>query len=666
MSKVLFIVESPNKIKTLNKILPSNYIVVASVGHIRSIPHKGLNIDVNNNFEPVFEISYDKKDVVKKIKEHASKADEIILATDEDREGEAIAWHIYELFNKSCQSKCKRVTFDSITKSEVEKSLKKKRDIDMDLVYAQHARQILDRLVGYKISPILWFSVKSGTSAGRVQSIALKIVCEREKEIQEFKPTDFWYIDAILNHKNGEFSARAVTKDKDNRYLDEKLSDKDLKDLKKSTFMMNKVDKKEKKSNPYPPFDTPSMLQAATAVYKWPVKKTTAIAQKLYEQGLLTYIRTDSYNISPEAISEVRSFMKQSFDKKYIPEKPNIYKKKSKAASQEAHECIRPTDSNNKGDNIFDSDEKKLYTLVWKRFVASQMTPMILDTVTYSVKASCGKNLIAKGQTVKFDGWSKVYSFSKTQENELPYIEEKEKLDLKDIKKTKHTTQPPPRYNEASLVKKLESEGIGRPSTYSSIMESIKKRGYVDFAKGKSGSLSATELGMQIFTFLDKHFNDFIMDMSFTANMEDDLGLIASGKKNHLEILQKTYEILMDEIKKARSKDNKIKKDDISTGEKCSVCKKGFIVQKSGKFGDFFACNQYPKCKTVFEKNGDDYKVKEKKSFKKTGKKCPQCKKGDLIERKNKRDGNIFYGCSSYPKCKYTEATKNEKDLMDV
>lgn len=672
----LFIVESPNKIATLKKILGSEYVIKASVGHVRSIPKKGINIDIKNNFTPTFEVSSDKRQVVKDLKEAAAKADEIILATDEDREGEAIAWHIYDLFNKECKSKCKRATFTSITKDAVLKAIANKRDIDMDQVHAQQARQILDRLVGYKISPLLWFSIGSGTSAGRVQSIALKIVAEKEKEIQDFKPTDFWHIDALLSAEKGEFWAKVATKDKDNRYLDEKLSLDDLEKLKKSQFSVLDIDRKEKKSSPNPPFDTSSMLQAATSICKWSVKKTTMVAQKLYEGGLLTYIRTDSFNISEEALTDVRSLIKNSFDNNYLPSKPNLYKKKSKASAQEAHECIRPTHCENCGDDIVDNDEKKLYKLVRNRFISSQMTPMVMDTVVYTIEASCGKELIAKGQTIKFDGWSKHYPYLNAQENDLPIVNKKDKLNLNDIKHSKHTTQAPPRYNEASLVKKLESEGVGRPSTYSSIMDSIKKRGYVENAKTSKGALAATDLGMRAYEFLQSNFKDFFMDIHFTAQLEDQLGDIADHKKEYLSVIQATYDILQSEIKKAKANDKENpRKSDVTTGEKCEKCEKGFIVKKHGKFGDFFSCDQYPECKTIYVANDDGtFRIKQSVKPKLTGRICPDCKKagrdGQLLERKNKKDGNIFFGCSLFPKCKFIESgqkgnNKTKEDAED-
>ncbi len=666
----LFIVESPNKMATLSKILGQDYKVMASVGHIRGIPKKGLNIDVKNNFAPTFEISADKKKVVKELKEAASKADLILLATDKDREGEAIAWHIYDLLNQECKKKCKRVTFDSITKDAVLKGINNQRDIDMDQVHAQQARQILDRLVGYKISPVLWFSVGSGTSAGRVQSIALKFICQREKEIIDFKPTDFWYIDALLQSKNGDFWAKVVTKDKDNRYLDEQLSKNDLEKLNKSKFSVEAIDLKEKKTNAYAPFDTSSMLQAATSNFGWSVKKATMLAQKLYESGLCSYIRTDSFNISDEAMTEVRNYIEKTIDKTYLPSQPNVYKKKSKASAQEAHECIRPTHCDNTGSLIEDTDEKKLYELIRSRFIACQMKPMIMDTVSYTIKADCGNILVAKGQTIKFDGWSKVYKYTNTQETELPIVKEGEGLDLKDIKMTKHTTQPPSRYNEASLVKKMESEGVGRPSTYSSIMESIQKRGYVEKIKGK-GALGSSELGMKVFDFLELNFKDFFMDIGFTASMEDDLSHIADGDKDYLSVIQSIYEILQEEVKKVKTNDkNAQKNEDATTGEKCKVCEEGFIVKRHGKFGDFFACNKYPTCKTAYlEIEEGQFKIKEKKVSKSTGNPCPECKKkgmkGELLERSNKRDGSVFFGCSLYPKCRYTFSPPKESNGVD-
>lgn len=528
----------------------------------------------------------------------------------------------------------------------------------MDLVNAQKARQILDRLIGYKISPILWFTIGSGTSAGRVQSIALKLVCQKEVEIKNFKPQDFWYIDALLKCNKGEFWARVVTKDKDNRYLDDKLSSDDLEKLKKATYKLDDIERNEKCIKAYPPFDTSSLQTSGSSLFGWSVKKTATLAQALYEQGKVTYIRTDSYHISEDALKEVRGFIKDKYESKYLPDSPIVHAKKSKSAAQEAHECIRPTSIVELGDDIADSDEQKLYKLIRDRFIACQMNPMIVDTLIYKVAASTKHTLIARGQTIKFDGWTKAYKYSKTEETILPEASKGENLDLKDIKRTKHTTQPPSRYNEGSLVKKMEGEGVGRPSTYPSIMESIQKRGYVQKNK-KGGALEATELGMRVFNYLDPNFNTFFMNIGFTAKLEDSLDEVAEGKKGFLDVIKSTYEVLQEEIKKAKG--NAPQKSDVTTGEKCSICEKGFVVQRHGKFGDFFACDQYPTCKTVFVKGEDGkFKIKEKKVLKITDRSCPDCQKegreGKLVERKNKADGSAFYGCTLYPKCKYSES----------
>jgi DNA topoisomerase-1 len=651
----LFIVESPNKCSKLRKFLGSDFKLAASVGHIRAIPPKGMNIDIKGGFIPVFEVPSDKKKVVKELQSLAKEADTIYLATDPDREGEAIAWHIYDVLDAKSKKKCTRVTFNEISKSAVEKSLKDAREINMNWVNAQKARQVLDRLIGYKISPMLWYTVSSGTSAGRVQSIALKIVCEREKEILAFKPQDFWYIDALLQCEKGEFWSRVVTKDKDNRYLDDKVSNDDFEKLKKASYKLDSIERKEKKVDAYPPFDTSTLGTTCSTVFGWPIKKTAALSQSLYEKGKVTYIRTDSFNISQEAMDEVRAFIKKSVPAEYLSEKPLVYAKKAsaKVASQEAHECIRPTHCDDKGDDLDIEDEQKLYKLIRSRFVACQMSPMVVDTLAYKIKTDTKHNLIAKGQTIKFDGWYKVYKYIAAKEEVLPDAKEGENLKLKDIKRTKHSTQPPPRYNEGSLVKKMEGEGVGRPSTYASIMESIKKRGYVETPKGKKGALAATALGMKVFDYLQPNFKDFFMDVGFTATVEEDLDKIRDGEKDYLGVVTNVYNIMQEEIKKARGSTTSPDKMDVSTGEKCTVCDKGSIVKKHGKFGDFFACDQYPTCKTVYVKSEDDkFVIKEKKesTAEKTDVKCFICKKGTIVKRKG--EYGDWYACNNYPACK--------------
>ena len=661
----LFIVESPNKCKKINSYLGSDYKVIASVGHIRQIPKKGINIDVKNNFEPTYEVSSDKKKVVKDIKEKASIAEKIYLATDPDREGSAIAWHIFDLLPAKDRKKCKRITFNEITKTAIMEALKHPKDIsdEMDLVNAQKARQILDRLIGYKISPVLWYKAHiSKSSAGRVQSIALKLICDRQKEIDAFKPVDYWFIAALLKNKNGEFWAKVVTKDKDNKYLDEKLASSDLEQLKKAQYKIAEIERKEKVNNPYPPFDTNSLQGACSSLFGWSLSKSKTIAQKLYEQGLVSYIRTDSFSIASEAVDQVRELIKKAASKEYLPIKANVYHKKSSAASQEAHECIRPTDVYNKGDDLEDDSEKRMYKLIRDRFIACQMTPQVVDTVAYHIKTDTKHSLIARGQTIKFDGWSKIYKYSKTKEEILPEATEKESLDLKDIKKTKHTTQPPARYNEGSLAKAMEKEGVGRPSTRDGIITAIQKKGYVEKEKTKGGKgLVATILGMQICDYLQPNFSDFFMDIKYTSALEGDLDEIANGKKDYLTVLNEVYKILQEHIKASGGSE---KEEPETTGEKCPVCKEGEITKKIGRFGEFFSCSKYPDCKTVFVQDEEgNFTVKKKTVVKKTGRKCPECEKagrdGELIERKNKSNGNAFIGCSLYPRCRFVEAVDN-------
>jgi DNA topoisomerase-1 len=660
----LFIVESPNKCNKLRGFLGSDYKVTASVGHIREIPKKGINVDIKNGFVPTFQVSNDKKGVVKELKELAEEASEIILATDPDREGEAIAWHIYDIFSEKNKKKCKRVTFQEITKKAVLDAIANARDINMQLVDAAKARQVLDRLIGYKVSPILWYSAHiNKSSAGRVQSIALKLVCDRQKEIDAFKPEDYWFIEALMKCKNGEFWTKVVTKEKENKYLNEKVAQDDLEKLQKASFVLDKVDRAEKKNNPYPPFDTNSLQVTCSNIFGWSLSKSQVIAQKLYEQGKVTYIRSDSFNIAEEAIKEVRDFIKGKESSPYLPSTANVYTKKSSAAAQEAHECIRPTHVNDEGDDIGEETEKKMYKLIRDRFIACQMTPQIVDTVSYDVKASTDHHLIAKGQTIKFDGWSKAYKYSKTKEEILPSAQEKESLDLKEIKKTKHSTQPPARYNEGSLAKMMEKEGVGRPSTRAAIITSIQKKGYVEKEK-KSRGLIAAPLGLQICDYLQPNFKDFFMDIKYTARLEEDIDEITQGKKSYVDVVGAVYEVLQKHIKTSgESIENK--KEAKSMGKKCKVCKEGEIVERDGRFGKFYACDKYPTCKTVYEATEDgDFKIKERKAVKTTGKKCPECEKsgrdGELIERKNKSSGNSFYGCSKYPACKYSSPLEGE------
>jgi len=1181
----LVIVESPNKCGKIKSFLGSEYSVMASVGHIREIPKDGMNIDIKGGtFEPTFVVSSGKKDVVKGLKEAAKKSDSIYLATDADREGESISQHIYDVLDKESQKKCKRITFIEITKKAILDAINKPRDIDKNWVDAQKARQVLDRLIGYKVSPWLIFQKRvKGSSAGRVQSVAMLIVCNRQREIDAFKPEDYWFLEALLKCKNGEFWGKVVTKDKDNKYTVEKIAQEDLDKLKKASYKIDKIEKSEKKNNAPPPFDTNSLQATCSSLFGWSLSKSQTIAQKLYEtgrcflpgtkiwmesgeildaanvgsikndwsekvlsvnesdlssvsvraipvvlpyngkinilktssniirvtedhlfpifdsligeiiekkskdiiagsdyfiikqdnkriemvgkrysvidilklstkkhdkflfrfnvgflkginnirkvlrvnykmkeatyykylrtdtlplsilEGLIsdniitlnniekeykcvqfaapgskpamipfwinndvfylaglaasdghlcqsklllkslldknpnginigkyvdikksindfmnvfgmssseklnysnnilveilnilgvpcgnksslidinniiltsgsnavlsfiaglwdgdghftfhkiknknvsiqagytsksyniinklrvvlsqfgintkihidkrsccyqlkisiydvhnfnklispfskikskvyesifmernsnsnsqspynkpiiipielerqkekitkenlmklsgfdywnyfshnylipkeacenmadilssklikklscvmyekvidnrqenyngdvyclqtenkhfliengiithncTYIRTDSFNISQEALDEVRKLIKESYDTEYLPKQAIIHIKKSGAAasaSQEAHECIRPTHSSDDGHDIDDSDEQKMYKLIRDRFFACQMNPQIVDQVSYDIKTDTGHKLIAKGQSIRFDGWAKAYKYSKTKEEVLPECTEKESLALKEINKTKHTTKPPDRYNEGSLAKAMEKEGVGRPSTRAGIITSIQKKGFVEKDK-KSKGLIATELGMHICDLLQPNFKDFFMDIKYTAGLENDLDDIKDGKKKYLEVVKGVYDLLQKHLKDLGETGNEIQKG-VNMGAKCSVCKKGDIVEKKGRFGDFLSCSNYPECKTIFTKNEDGtFKVKEKAVVKSTGRKCPECKKngrdGELVERTNKSNGNTFIACNAYPRCKYID-----------
>jgi len=660
----LFIVESPNKCAKIKSYLGSDYNVIASVGHIREIPKKGTNIDIKGGtFEPVYEISADKKDVVRKIKEQAELAEKIYLATDPDREGAAISFSIYEILNEKCKKKCVRVMFNEINKNAIFKAIKEEAKIEkyMPSILAAKARQVLDRLIGYKASSHLWFNAKiNNSSAGRVQSVALKLVCEKQKEIDAFKSEDYWFLEALLKCKKGEFSAKVITKEKENRYVNEKVATEDLEKLKNASYKISSIDKAEKQNNPPPPFDTNSLQVTCSNIFGWSLSKSQVVAQKLYEQGKVTYIRSDSFNISQEALDETRKFIKDNYASQYLPSKANVYTKKGSASAQEAHECIRPSHLEENGDDIDDNDQKKMYCLIRDRLLACQMTPQIVDTVVYNVKASTNHDLVARGQAIKFDGWAKVYKYSKTKEEILPVAEDKESLELKSMNKTKHTTQPPARYNEGSLAKMMEKEGVGRPATRAGIITSIQKKNYVGKEPGKGKGLVASDLGMRICDYLQPNFKDFFMDIKYTAKLEEELDEIAQGKRTYLEVVKEVYELLQKYIKNAEGNEKTKPKEAKLMGTKCTVCKEGDIVEKSGQYGIFYSCNQYPKCKTVYTMNEDGtFAIKEKKQVKTTGRKCPECEKagrnGELIERTNKTNGDKFYGCGKYPACKYSE-----------
>lgn len=615
------------------------------MGHIREIPEKGLNVDVDAGFVPTFVVRDDKEEVVRKIKALASQADEVFLATDPDREGEAIAAHIHDVLDAKSQKKVKRVSYHEITKKAILDALSKPRKIDVNLVSAAKARQVLDRLIGYKVSPTLWFSVGRGTSAGRVQSVALKIICDRQKERDAFKPITYWYVDVLLGCKNGEFWARVVVpKSEENRFLDKKVASDTLEKLKGSKYVLADVQKTTKAVKPFPPFDTNSLQGACSAILKWDITRTMKVAQSLYEQGKITYLRSDSFSIAEEALQEVRQYIQGEHGDKYLPASSNTYAKKASSASQEAHECIRPTHIADDGSEL-SGDDAKMYGLVRDRFIACQMKPMVVDAVKYTVEADCKETLAASGQSISFDGFSKVWRHKNTKEEVLPSAEKGEMLTHKDSKNTENKTKPPDRYTDASLADKLENDGVGRPATRAPIIKSLEDKGYI--VKDKS-ALVATEIGLSIVDFLIKSFASSFMDIKFTSKMEEEMLKIAEGQAGYLDVVSDFYGKLKEDLKKSGGE----KRQDAKTGAKCTECGKGDIVEKVGKFGKFFSCNAYPECKTIFEKDGDKFVLHKKKKVDNAGRDCPECKK-PLVVRKS--EYGSFVGCSGFPACRYIE-----------
>lgn len=646
----LIIVESPTKTKSISKFLGKEYKLLSSYGHIRDLPQKELGVDTEKNFEPKYVISVKTRKAVKELREASKKSDLIILATDEDREGEAIAWHILKALKISEENNYQRIAFHEITKTAIKKALENPRKIDMNLVDAQQARRILDRLVGYKLSPFLWKKVVKGLSAGRVQSVAVRLIIDREREIKKFKPEEYWSIEANLKKKNekDEFIANLIKKD--GKKL-EKLAIKDkneadsiLKDLKGVEYQVSDVQRKEKNKYPAPPFKTSTLQQEASRKLGFSTRQTMRLAQQLYEglkigskgrTGLITYHRTDSLNLSDESLKDARDFIRKEFGSKYASESPKTYKTKTKGA-QEAHEAIRPTKANLSPDEIekyLDKRQYKLYRLIWQRFIASQMNPAILDNVSADIKA---KKYIfrATGSTIKFDGFLKVYP-SKLKENNLPLLDKNEILELVKLISDQHFTQPPARYTEASLVKILEEYSIGRPSTYASIISAIQDRGYIE--KDDQKRFTPTEIGFIVTDILKEHFPK-IVDVEFTARMEEGLDKIAEGKRKWQEIIKEFYEPFQANLDKKYEEVEK-KKIEEPTDKICPKCGSNLVI-KLGRFGKFYACPKFPECKY------------SEPIINSTGVKCPQCGKGEIIERKSKK-GKIFYSCSKYPKCKF-------------
>jgi DNA topoisomerase I len=646
----LLIVESPAKSRKIATFLGDDYVVEASRGHICQMPVKRLAVDIEHGFKPEYEITEDKRDIVAKIQNLASRADQIFLATDPDREGEAISQHLYDILDPTCQLKCKRITYQEITKKAILAALAKPREIDSNLVDAAKARQVLDRLIGYKVSPIAWLAVGSGTSAGRVQSVALKLVCERQREIDAFKAIVYWYVDVNLGCKEGSFKARVIVPDeKDNRFLDKKIATDTFEALKNASYEIGNIQKASKSVQPFPPFDTNSLQGAGSAILKWDITKSMKVAQELYEAGKISYIRTDSFNISDEAIEEAKNHIIGQYGSSYLPKKTNVYVKKAAAGAQEAHECIRPTHIEDTGEDM-EGDAKKLYEIIRDRFIACQMAPMVVDSVKYVVNADSGHKLLAGGQTISFDGFSKVWRHKSTKEETLPNASKGEKLVYEDIKKTENHTKPPDRYTDASLANKLEADGVGRPATRAPIIKSLEDKGYL--TKDKT-ALVPTQIGHAVVDFLAPAFQESFMDMKYTAGMESEMVKMADGEVGFVEVVSKFYEALQIDISKTKG----AKQPDVNLGLKCSICNVGDVVAKTGKFGLFFSCNNYPACKTVFEKSGDTYVPQRKREVVTTKEMCPKCGKVLLL-----RDSTYgkFLGCSDFPKCRFTQKFKGE------
>ncbi len=701
MSKTLVIVESPAKAKTLEKFLGTGYSVKASGGHIRDLPTKSLGVDVEKDFAPQYMIIKGKEKSIKDLKSTAESAGLLLLAPDPDREGEAIAWHLSALM--SPKVKIKRIEFNEITKEAVLEAIRNPRDIDINRVNAQQARRILDRLVGYKLSPLLWKKVQKGLSAGRVQSVAVRLICEREMLVQRFVPQEFWKITALLNKKegNGPFKALLLLKGEEQVNIKNKdEADAILKALEGKNFSVSEVRKKEQKKNPYPPFITSTLQQDASRKLGYAARKTMNIAQKLYEGlnlkgeghvGLITYMRTDSTRIADVAIDEVRKFIKETYSEKYLPQSPRVYKKKKGA--QDAHEAIRPTSAHRTPESIKESltpEQFKLYELIWKRFVASQMESGVIDMTSVDIKAD-GHTFRATGSTTKFDGFLTLYEEStddngKEDSSDLPQLKEGEDLDLASLTPSQHFTEPPPRYTEASLVKELEEKGIGRPSTYATIISTIIDRGYV-VRLGKA--LKPTELGIITNGLLVKHFPT-VLDLKFTARMEEELDEIEEGKMVWTDTLKEFYEPFGQSLDKAAVEMLKVKLEE-KTDEKCEKCGSPMVVRQS-RYGSFLACTGFPKCrntKDLPQRGETPVEVTEKCSkcgaamevkrsrfgtflactnypkckttvsiLKKVGVKCPEkdCG-GDIVEKRSKK-GRVFFSCSNYPKCKFATWNK--------
>jgi len=679
MSKSLVIVESPAKAKTIEKFLGKGFTVKASMGHVRDLPASTLGVDLENNFEPKYVTLKTRQKIITDLKKSAKQADHIYLAPDPDREGEAIAWHLMQAISDADQDKIKRIEFNEITQKAVQNSLKNPREVDLDLVNAQQARRILDRIVGYKISPLLWKKIQKGLSAGRVQSVAVRLVCEREAEIDAFKEEEYWTIAARLaTESNAEFTAQLKGRQTEPNGSVEKLhignketASQIVFECEPLPFNITKVEKKERKRNPSAPFITSTLQQEASRKLGFSAKRTMTIAQQLYEgmdiggelTGLITYMRTDSVRISDEALAEVRGYIQEQWGLDYLP--PTVRFFKTKKSAQDAHEAVRPTSALRAPDTIqtyLDKDQFRLYELIWKRFVACQMTPALMDTTAIDILS--GSYLFrANGSIMKFPGFMTLYvegqddkqrteassqeDTDDDNENLLPELTEGQKIDLRKIIPDQHFTEPPPRYTEATLVKTLEEKGIGRPSTYASIIGTIQDRQYVI---KENKALAPTDMGKLVNQQLVLHFPT-VLDIEFTADMEAKLDEIEEGKLLWQNVLKDFYEPFAESLTVATGAMQNFKPDAKPTDEICEKCGKPMVI-RMGRFGEFIACTGFPECKTTKQIKKEPVSM---------GVKCPECG-GEVIQRRSKK-GRFFFGCSGYPNCKFAVWDKPTGEL---
>ena len=650
----LVIVESPTKAKTLSKFLGDGYKIEASMGHVRDLPEKGggLAIDIEHDFEPKYEVLSKKKTRVSELKRIAKDAKVIYLATDPDREGEAIAFHVqYLLESENSKSKkpnnkqFKRVTFHEITKTAIEDALKHPGSVDMPMVNAQQARRVLDRLVGYTLSPVLWRKVRRGLSAGRVQSVAVRLIVDKEREIRAFVPEEYWevFVDLLVGRKSSELTELRVQlvkiEGKPAKIGDGETAKQIIDDLKKAEYKVSDITKEQQHSSPYPPFTTSLLQRAGSNVFGWSAKMSMQIAQSLYEQGLITYHRTDSYNLADEAVEMARGYIEQTYGKEYLPDQPRVYRTKA-ASAQEAHEAIRPTDVDRVGASLtsggMTSRHQKLYDLIRNRFLQCQMADARFDKTSIIVDASAKRSftLKADGKRMIFDGYLKL---GKTGEDVfLPEVVSGETLSLIKVDPIQKFTNPPSRYSEAGLIKELEKRGIGRPSTYAAIITTIQDRGY---ATKEEKSFHPSAIGEAVVDFLVTNFGN-VFAYEFTAKMEADLDLIAEGKKKWVPTVREFWEPLAAQVAVVEETGERVKVKVESTGQKCPDCPEGEVVVRTGKYGKFLSCSTYPECK--YTKPYVEYIE---------GVVCPQ--DGGRVKAMKSRKGHKFFGCENYPECKW-------------